>query len=149
MKRQGAYVLHLDVKIPLTLTVGSLGTVFVPAGQYAYVGSARRGVAARIARHRCLAERKAGRVHWHIDYLLTSPNTRWAGETLLEDGIECEISKQFASRKGVTAPVRGFGSSDCRSGCEAHLYLLPEPFRESSLTPRLKGAKARRIRKRR
>jgi Uri superfamily endonuclease len=48
--------------------------------------------------------------------------------------------------KGVTAPVPGFGSSDCRAGCKAHLYRLPD---NSGLAPRLEDSKARRIRGRR
>jgi Uri superfamily endonuclease len=126
MKKQGAYILYLHLRKPLKLTVGSLGQASFPAGLYAYVGSARRGVAARIGRHRRLAEKKSGKLHWHIDYLLVHLQTMWAGETVLDDGVECKVSKEIASKKGVLAPVPGFGSSDCRSGCRAHLYLLPE-----------------------
>jgi len=124
MKKQGAYILYLQIKNPLKLDVGSLGTASFPAGLYAYVGSARGGITARMARHRRLAETKAGKIHWHIDRLLAHPQTVWARETILENGRECKVSKKIASQKGVTAPVPGFGSSDCRSGCAAHLYLL-------------------------
>jgi Uri superfamily endonuclease len=125
MKRRGAYVLYLHVKTPLKLTVGSLGVACFPAGLYAYVGSACGGVAARVARHRRLAENKSGKPHWHIDHLLVHPHTAWADAIMLGNGIECKISKGIASEKGITTPVPGFGSSDCRTGCEAHLYLLP------------------------
>jgi Uri superfamily endonuclease len=125
MEKQGAYILYLHIKKPLKLTVGSLGKTAFPAGLYAYAGSACRGAASRLARHRRLAETKSGKIHWHIDYLLVHPQTLWAGATMLEDGMECNISKEIASKKGVIAPVPGFGSSDCRSGCEAHLYHLP------------------------
>jgi Uri superfamily endonuclease len=124
IKKQGAYILYLQIKKPLILTVGSLGKVSFPSGIYAYIGSAHRGVPARVARHRRLAETKSGKLHWHIDHLLVHPHTVWVGETMLEDGSECEISKKIASDEGVTTPVPGFGSSDCRSGCKAHLYLL-------------------------
>jgi Uri superfamily endonuclease len=123
--KQGAYVLYIDVKLPLTLDVGSLGKVFLPAGRYAYVGSARIGIASRIARHRRLAVQKTGKRHWHIDWLLTNPHAHLAGEVTLEGCIECNISKQIALKKGVTVPVPGFGASDCQSRCKAHLYLLP------------------------
>ncbi len=126
VKKQGAYVLYIDVNLSLTASVGSLRTVSFPCGRYAYVGSASKGVAGRIARHKRLAEQKTGKLHWHIDYLLIHPNTVWAGEIMLEDGNECAVSKQIAAMKGVTAPVPGFGSTDCRAGCEAHLYRLPE-----------------------
>ncbi len=146
MNKRGAYILHFDVKTPLTLAVASLGSISLPAGHYAYVGSARRGIASRIARHRRLAEQKTGKLHWHIDYLLVNPHVQWAGETLLEDGIECEISGRIASIKEVKAPVPGFGSSDCTAGCEAHLYRLPD---DSILDLRLEDPKARGIRRRR
>ena len=123
-KKRGAYVLYLDIKLPLMLPVGSLGSAVFPAGRYAYVGSARRGIAARVLRHKRLAVEKAGKIHWHIDSLLVNPHTQWAGEVVLENGIECGISKRIAAMSGVTVPVPGFGSSDCRAGCRAHLYLL-------------------------
>ena len=124
MNKQGAYVLYLDVKRPLKLTVGSLKSIFLPPGRYAYIGSARAGIAARILRHKRLAEEKTGKIHWHIDYLLAHPQIQWAGETALAGENECDVSQRFASRKGVTAPVPKFGSTDCRRRCEAHLYRL-------------------------
>ncbi len=121
----GAYLLCIRLAKPLTLNIGSLGRIRFPAGRYVYVGSARNGVAARVARHRRLAGSKAGSIHWHIDYLLTHPRVRWMGAILIEGGAECALSRRIASMPGVTAPVPGFGASDCRAGCEAHLYLLP------------------------
>jgi Uri superfamily endonuclease len=123
---QGAYLLFIKIKRPLRLEVGALGRAFLPAGRYVYVGSACRGIEARIARHRRLAEGEVKKIHWHIDHLLANRHTQWAGEEALEDGVECAISRHIASQKGVTAPVPGFGASDCRSGCKAHLYLLPK-----------------------
>lgn len=114
-----------------------MGMVSLPAGNYAYVGSARGGVQARIARHRRLAEQKAGKMHWHIEYLLVHPHVRCAGSSALEHGVECEISARFASLEGVTIPIPGFGASDCRAGCKAHLYLLPKSYPKGSKTLRL------------
>ena len=122
--KMGAYVLYLDVQQPLTLRVGALKRIFLPAGYYAYVGSACRGIAGRIARHRRLAEQKKGKRHWHIDYLLTNPGIRLAGDTALAGRDECDVSRQIAASRGVSAPVPDFGSSDCRSGCKAHLYRM-------------------------
>jgi len=132
--KKGAYIFYLDVTKPQMLEVGSLGTISLPAGRYIYVGSACRGIASRLARHHRLADRKTGQIHWHIDHLLIQQHVQWAGETVREDGIECEISAKVASLKGVTAPVPGFGSSDCRAGCRAHLYLMPKSLQKSSLT---------------
>ena len=124
MNRKGAYILYLDLPRPLTLNVGNLKNSFFPAGRYAYVGSAVRGIDQRIARHRRLAHLKAGKVHWHIDYLLIHPEIRLTGEKALAGFSECEVSKGIASRKGVSAPVSKFGSTDCRAGCKAHLYRV-------------------------
>jgi Uri superfamily endonuclease len=123
--KRGAYVLYLDIALSLTLQVGSLGSSVFPAGRYAYVGSARRGIAARVSRHKQLAVEKAGKIHWHIDYLLINRHAELAGEEALANEIECRVSKRIAAMRGVTVPVPGFGSSDCRAGCRAHLYLLP------------------------
>ena len=124
-KKRGAYILYFDIKLPLTLHVGSLGSSVFPAGRYAYVGSACKGISVRISRHKRLAVEKAGKIHWHVDCLLVDPHTQWGGEVVLENGIECSISIRIAAMSGVTVPVPGFGSSDCRAGCRAHLYLLP------------------------
>jgi len=133
MSSRGSYLLNINVGQPLTYRVGLLHKATFPPGRYIYVGSARRGISSRIARHHRLAEQKAGKLHWHIDYLLVNPYVQWAGSVALEDGIECEISRIISSIKGVTAPVSRFGSSDCRKGCKAHLYLLPKSFRNPDL----------------
>lgn len=124
MRKQGAYILYLDVNQPLTLRVGSLKTIFLPQGRYAYVGSAGAGIESRIRRHKRLAEKKKGQCHWHIDYLLVHPLIQLAGETAIAGGSECEISHQIASRKGTATPVPKFGATDCRKKCRAHLYHL-------------------------
>jgi Uri superfamily endonuclease len=122
MRKYGAYILHLDVPQPLTLKAGAFKGAAIPSGRYVYIGSARSGIEARIARHKRLAEQKAGKLHWHIDYLLTHPQTRLTAYTELPGASECDVSRHIASRRGVSAPVPNFGSTDCRSGCKAHLY---------------------------
>jgi Uri superfamily endonuclease len=124
MGKQGAYLLYFRVKQSLTLNVGGLQHVCLPKGRYVYVGSARAGIEKRIARHRRLALDKAGKLHWHIDYLLVHSEIVLTGKRALAGDIECSVSRRIASRKGVQAPVRGFGASDCRAGCKAHLYRL-------------------------
>jgi hypothetical protein len=46
----------------------------------------------------------------------------WAAEV----GPECVWVAALARKPGVQAPFRGFGSSDCRAGCDAHLLHLPD-----------------------
>jgi len=124
MRRKGSYILYLHVRRPLTLNVGMLRSSFFPAGCYLYVGSAAAGITRRLARHRRLALQKEGKTHWHIDYLLIHPDVNLTAIRALEKSSECEISKQIASRKGITVPVLNFGSTDCLAGCKAHLYRI-------------------------
>ncbi|HSD60443.1 MAG TPA: GIY-YIG nuclease family protein [Burkholderiales bacterium] len=114
----GAYIsyqLLLRLKRCAHLRIGRLGAFDFPAGRYLYTGSARHNLEARIARH----IRAAKRLHWHIDYLLCC-----AGVEVLRvrrfRTEECAVN----SRTRGTIPVPGFGASDCRAGCGAHLKYL-------------------------
>jgi len=124
MPKKGAYLIFLQVQKSITLEVGKLGASTFPAGRYVYVGSASRGIEKRIARHRRLAETKAGKIHWHIDFLLTHPKVRFIRAQQLNESTECMVSHDIASAKEVTVPVPGFGSTDCRAGCRTHLYRM-------------------------
>ncbi|WP_236725602.1 GIY-YIG nuclease family protein [Candidatus Reidiella endopervernicosa] len=122
----GAYRLTLQLDQAATITVGRLGSFAFKAGQYAYIGSAKRALSKRVARHQRLAAKKSGKLHWHIDYLMSHPDCHMIKQELFEAGKECEISAAMARRRGVTIPVEGFGATDCRAGCKTHLYKLPE-----------------------
>jgi Uri superfamily endonuclease len=124
MENGGAYILKLEVPRNLALRIGALGEVLLPAGQFLYVGSALKNLDQRIAHHRRLGEQKTGKLHWHIDYLLTHPEISLIEVITVRGGIECGISHKISQQKGVTAPVPRLGASDCRSGCPAHLYHL-------------------------
>jgi Uri superfamily endonuclease len=117
------YQLHIDVERALRLRVGRLGTFAVPPGRYVYTGSARRGLAARVARH--LRTRK--RRHWHIDHLLAADGVRIVAVGL---SARTECAANLAVRG--TTPVPGFGASDCRAGCGAHLKRLSNTRRRVS-----------------
>jgi Uri superfamily endonuclease len=122
IKNSGAYILLLETSANVLVRIGSLGEVKIPKGQFLYVGSARKNLMQRIARHRRLAEQKAGKLHWHIDHLLLHPEIKLLAIISFPGGEECRISHQIFLQKGVTAPIPGFGATDCRSGCPAHLY---------------------------
>jgi Uri superfamily endonuclease len=122
----GSYVLLLHVAHSRTLAVGRLEGVYFPAGFYAYAGSARGpgGLRARVGRHL----RGDGRVRWHIDYLRAVAEVR-AGYYLITDrSLECEWSQALAALPNARIPVVGFGASDCRAGCRAHLIQFPQDF---------------------
>jgi len=120
--RRGCYHLVIRLRRGAKLAIGRLGTYDLPAGWYVYTGSARSGLAARIARHR----REEKRLHWHIDYLLAAPDAEIvdAVEHPGEAADECSLNKAIGRLPGARAVVPGFGSSDCRSGCPAHLYYF-------------------------
>jgi Uri superfamily endonuclease len=117
-------VLQVKLKNRTILKIGALGEHELEPGRYLYVGSARRGIEARVARHERLARTKTGRTHWHIDYLLTHPQCRLTRVEVLPGAEECAVSQRIARRGGATAPIPGFGASDCRSECPAHLYRI-------------------------
>ncbi len=125
MPADTTYQLHILIRKPITVRVGALGPRHFPAGHYIYTGSAKRNMAARIARH--LRKNKTPR--WHIDYL-----TRHADVSIVEvtrsSRAECEWHQSM--RGQVIVP--GFGSSDCRAGCGAHLYLIL-PANRSTFDP--------------
>ena len=128
----GAYRLFLRLSRPSWVRAGRLGRFRLEPGLYVYVGSARRALAARVARHRRLAERKEGNRHWHVDGLLLHGYSRLVRAESYPQGEECELSRALAADANASVPVAGFGATDCRAGCPAHLYRLepdsPEPL---------------------
>jgi Uri superfamily endonuclease len=116
---KGSYILIMENGRNSRIRVGSPGTLFFPPGLYAYVGSAMRGLEARIDRHL----RRQKKTFWHIDYFLKSRNVkiRQVYYRLSNRKEECEIARKL-SRYGCA--VKGFGCSDCR--CEGHLFRLKD-----------------------
>ena len=77
-------------------------------GYYVYIGSAMNSLVPRLNRH--LSDEK--KMHWHIDYLLKSPDChiRDILFNISEERIECDLA-EFISKDGDEIP--GFGCSDC------------------------------------
>lgn len=119
MRGANTYQLVIELTAPVRLQIGRLGRFDFPAGRYVYTGSARRTLAARVARH--LSQHK--RLRWHIDYLLVSGRAR---VTAVRSSRRAECALNRATPGAV--PVPRFGASDCRAGCGSHLkYLGPLP----------------------
>ena len=114
-RREVCYQLVIEVPTTVRCAVGRLGCFEFPAGVYIYTGSAKRGLEARIARHR----RADKKLRWHIDYLLAAPGVRIT-KVVRSEREECELNRALLGK--VLVP--GFGASDCRSGCGAHLKYL-------------------------
>lgn len=122
----GTYLLVFDLGQTLQVPVGRLGVCHLPAGRWAYAGSALGpgGLAGRLCRH----FRSPARPYWHIDYLTGACPPIGAVYTLGETRLECWWA-QALQAAGAQAPVPGFGNSDCRTpGCPAHLLHLPVPW---------------------
>ena len=122
-REPGAYVLLIDLAAPLALEIPQLGAATLAPGRYAYGGNAYGpgGLRARIGRH--LRRDKAPR--WHVDRLTAAG--RVAGVRAVPGGRECALLRELLALPGVSVPVPGFGSSDCRA-CPAHLVALPAGF---------------------
>ena len=125
----GTYVLIVHVDQPLTLAVGRLGTVTLPGGHYAYVGSAHGpgGLRARLNRHL----RADKPLHWHIDYLTAAAPVIAIWLRVSLERLECAWALALIARG--TVPVPRFGSSDCT--CPAHLIALPDTTIPAEITP--------------
>ncbi len=132
----GLYVLVIEVARRIRVRVGALGECEFPAGWYLYVGSARRHLRRRVARHQARAKRR----RWHIDFLTSHPAARVVDVILLPQTprSECEVNRTVAGAVLGSAPVRGFGASDCGAGCEAHLWLAGRPVSAEDLRQRLR-----------
>ena len=110
-----SYQLRFELTQPLRCVIGRLGEFEFPAGRYQYTGSARRGFEARIARHLALTEGSA------LAHRLPDRRTGIRITRVIRSARdECELNQ---ASSGVVV-ARGFGASDCRSGCGAHLKYL-------------------------
>ena len=114
---KGGYVLLVRLPEEQTITVGGLGDVHFPQGQYAYIGSAMGGLKARLSHHL----HRSRRPHWHIDYFLGKAVITGIILSESEQRIECAIAQALEKRFDS---IPGFGSSDCR--CRSHLFFSPE-----------------------
>ena len=83
----GTYLLLARLDSAHELVIGRLGSFALPAGWYAYAGSALGpgGLAARLARHRHADKR----LHWHIDYLLASAVLKASWQITSSIRLEC------------------------------------------------------------
>ncbi|MBC7187975.1 MAG: GIY-YIG nuclease family protein [Calditrichaeota bacterium] len=113
------YVLVVQLGHSFAGVIGKLGWCRLQQGYYLYVGSARRGIGQRVARH--IRHKKVRR--WHIDYLTTATAATVVGALLSAERGECALQK-FLRERGCQPVLPGFGASDCSSGCESHLLRL-------------------------
>jgi Uri superfamily endonuclease len=120
----GTYVLVLSLPVDKTKRIGKLGTFKFPRGYYLYIGSALRGLSARIARH--LGESK--KTFWHIDYLLPHALVLHVWVDTSGKRLECIWARAALAMPNAQVIAPRFGASDCK--CASHLIyfggVLPE-----------------------
>jgi endonuclease-3 len=121
----GTYTLVVRLPESTTVEFGAAGERTLPAGWYAYTGSAfGPGGFARVDRHHRVATGEHDARHWHVDYLLGHPTTRIATVVRSPDAaVECAVASALAAAEDVE-PVAGVGSSDC--DCPTHLHGIPD-----------------------
>jgi Uri superfamily endonuclease len=143
--KPGSYALEFSLYQPQRLTIGRLGEIFFPQGEYIYMGSALGpgGLRARLGRH---LQKDNFSYHWHIDYIKSNTETRSlcylmesAGALQLDSSqvqeksalpqkpVECIWSQILSALPYANIPAPGFGASDCHSGCRAHLIHFQQP----------------------
>jgi len=143
----GSYTLLLALSTPWIVDVGVLGRFKLCPGVYAYQGSAYGpgGLRARLGRHL----RGSGRARWHIDYLRAEAEVLGYVYLIAEARLppkhpfECEWSQGLAGLRGASIPIPGFGASDCKSGCRAHLVYIPASNPLAQFSQILDGSKTR------
>ena len=114
----GAYCAILHLEDSGALSIGGLGNLSFAPGYYLYVGSAMRGLDARMARHR----RKRKRMHWHVDYLRDAATVINILPIRSSKRLECDIARDL--HKIGSRFVPGFGCSDC--ACDSHLFVFQD-----------------------
>jgi sugar fermentation stimulation protein A len=122
----GNYLIILELPQAAEAEVGSLGTLRFKAGWYVYAGSAMKNLRSRIARHQRKIRKQK---HWHLDYLTPFAKTPIKALPILSyRNLECDLTRELLALGGK--PVAGFGSSDCKNKCPAHLcYFGTSPLR--------------------
>jgi len=120
--RPGCYSLIISLMRTKALRVGKLGVALFPKGTYVYTGSAMGGLAARLKRH--LTRKK--KIRWHIDHLLKFPEARVDKVIVYPPAPnqECRQNQRIAALFGAAVALKRFGATDCKSGCESHLYFF-------------------------
>ncbi len=123
----GTYTLLILIKEDVEVNVGNLGSHTFKRGFYTYTGSAlgKNGINLKHRIERHLSNNK--KLRWHIDYILSLKESLIVGVIYSNLGkdLECIISKKIEDSDLSEIVVKGFGSSDCRSDCQAHFHHFP------------------------
>ena len=122
LSNDGTYTLILESRVERLVRIGRLGTMTTHKGFYVYVGSALGpgGILARIRHHTDIAQIP----HWHTDYLRAVTELIEVWYAYDKDRLECNWANFSQSLSGSSAPLPGFGASDCT--CHTHMFFFVE-----------------------
>lgn len=141
---RGDYMIVLHLPDESDIEIGAKGRIYFARGYYVYVGSAKKHLAARLARHK----RKRKKMHWHIDYLRKYAEVTAVIPIRTADDLEHDL----AAAVGMIAQwqIQRFGCTDC--SCPSHLFgfsdnpihrrdfmQIVEEFRMNRLEPFIKS----------
>jgi sugar fermentation stimulation protein A len=110
----GSYLSVRKLQRNRVIESGGLGKIAFDKGFYIYVGSARKGLFARLQRHRRLRKR----TFWRVDYLRAEAEVHGVFPIRTRDDLECTLAGEL--RRICEWEIPGFGSSDC--DCVSHLF---------------------------
>jgi Uri superfamily endonuclease len=116
----GSYILIIELKTDVLLSIGKINKYHFKKGSYVYVGSALNGLENRIKRHLKIHKKK----HWHIDYFLEYAKITGIYYKLSKNKDECDIANNFYNE---FLSIEGFGCSDC--SCKSHLFYVTNNFK--------------------
>jgi len=136
---KGVYTLIISLSEETRLNIGKLGVQKFPKGYYTYTGSALGKGATSLKRRVSRHLRKRKRNLWHIDFLLANENVTVTAVVAAETSkkLECKMNRYIKREGGAKAPVRGFGSSDCKEKCESHLLFFPDITKDLILVEKI------------
>jgi sugar fermentation stimulation protein A len=116
IENRGVYLAILEIAEPRDIEIGALGDIVFASGWYVYVGSAKRNLLQRTARHK----KRKKRLHWHIDYLTADASSVTVFPIFTRKDLECQLSNAISVLSDRN--ISKFGSSDC--GCNSHLHFF-------------------------
>ena len=130
---KGSYILLIRLSKKRKIQVGNLGKACFPQGIYLYTGSAMNGLRGRLSHHLRKINKKS---RWHIDYLLKCPEAQIKKILIRPSHMreECRHNQRIATLPGASVILKGFGASDCSSGCASHLAYFGRKISSARIT---------------
>ena len=122
--RKGNYILVMSLEKTTNQIIPKFGNVRLLPGYYFYCGSAHGsgGLKSRITRHL----NSNSKLFWHIDYIKYLMDFLEVWYQIQSEKNECSFSHFFSKQENAVIAIQGFGASDCKNMCNAHLWMFPK-----------------------